>query len=232
MKKRYRIILLFCFIVFMCITSCFIAKKIGLDDLTTFKSILNENAFGALIYVILLTFQVVFIPINSLVLIVPAILTFGAIKAFLLSLIALILGSITAYGLGKFFGNKILHFFTSGESANKWQKVLSQNAKFVLPLFLLVPIFPDELICLIAGIVKINFWYFLVVSIITRIIDLTCICFIGAVIPMHDWWLLLWGFLILVSFILAYIIGKNQEKLQNTIIKITSKKSKHNSSNL
>lgn len=218
MGKKVKIILFVSLILSISIGLCFFIKYIGLDDLNNIKKLLNDSIYGGIIYIILLALQVVFVPINSLILIIPAIMTFGAFKAFILSFVALLIGSILSYYIGKFFGSNVLKFFAGKQIAEKWQNSLSKNGKFMLPILLIIPIFPDELICMLAGIAKLNFWYFLTVSIFTRFVDLSCICFIGAVLPMYGWWLVLWAILIIISTIIAIWISRNQEKLQNKII--------------
>ena len=226
MNKKFKIIISFIAIILVSIFLCFTINAIGLDDLSTFKKIINDNIWGAGLYILILSLQVVFIPINSLILIIPAIMVFGAIKAFVFSFIALLIGSCTAYYIGKVFGNSLLKFFADRNSIDKLQNTLSQNGKFVLPILLLVPIFPDEVICILAGIAKLKFGYFFVVSFVTRLIDLTCTCFIGAILPMHGWWLVLWAILFVFSTIIAIWIGKNHNKIQNKVFNFINNKLK------
>lgn len=226
MNKKFKIIISFIAIILVSIFLCFTINAIGLDDLSTFKKIINDNIWGAGLYILILSLQVVFIPINSLILIIPAIMVFGAIKAFVFSFIALLIGSCTAYYIGKVFGNSLLKFFADRNSIDKLQNTLSQNGKFVLPILLLVPIFPDEVICILAGIAKLKFGYFFVVSFVTRLIDLTCTCFIGAILPMHGWWLVLWAILFVLSTIIAIWIGKNHNKIQNKVFNFINNKLK------
>lgn len=223
MGKKVKIgLLIFVVLIFGAI-SCFLLNKIGLDDLGTIKSLLNDNIYGAIFYVILLGLQVVFVPINSLVIIVPAIMAFGAFKCFLLSVVALMIGSCIAYYIGKIFGTSVIRFFAGAKNAEKWQNLLLKNGKFALPLLLIIPIFPDELICMLAGIARLKFGYFFTVSLLTRIVDLSCICFIGAILPMHGWWLVLWIALITLSTLLAVYLSKHQDKIQNKIVQYIGK---------
>lgn len=220
MGKKVKLGILIFIVLALGVVSCFLLNKIGLDDLGTIKSLLNDNIYGAIFYVILLGLQVVFVPINSLVIIIPAIMAFGAFKCFLLSVVALMIGSCIAYYIGKIFGSSMLKFFAGSKNAEKWQNALMKNGKFALPLLLLIPIFPDELICMLAGIARLKFGYFLAVSLVTRIIDLSCICFIGAILPMHGWWLVLWITLITLSTLLAVYLSKHQDAIQNKIMQI------------
>ncbi|MBQ8749744.1 MAG: TVP38/TMEM64 family protein [Clostridia bacterium] len=234
MGKKVKLTILICFIILLGLGLCFVIKSVGLDNLSTIKNLLNDNIYGAIIYVTLLAMQVVFVPINSMILIIPAIMAFGAFKAFLLSLLALLIGSCISYYIGKIFGTSLIKFFAGTAQVEKWQNALSKNGKFVLPILLLIPIFPDELICMLAGIARLKFGYFFLVSLITRIIDLSCICFIGAVLPMHGWWLVLWGCLIALCTLLAIYLGRNQEKLQSKVMNFINKnlkRKKHKQNN-
>lgn len=194
-----------------------LVNKLGLDNITKLQNIVKNGFIGALVYIILLVLQVVFIPINSLMLIVPAILLFGAVKAFLLSMIALTIGSAISYSLGKLFGLSLISWIAGKERAIKYQEKLGQNGKYLLPIFLLIPIFPDEIMCMLSGASKINFWYFLIVIIITRAIDLASTCFIGAIIPFRGWWLLLWAGILVIAVLLTTYITKHHDKISSKI---------------
>ena len=217
MKKWVRILILVLIIITISILCCILVNILGLDNMAKLQSIVNNGFTGAIIYILLLVLQLVFIPINSLMLIVPAILLFGATKAFLLSMIALVIGSSISYYLGKIFGLPLISWIAGKENAKSWQEKLGTNGKFLLPIFLLIPIFPDEIMCMLAGVSKINFLYFLVVVIITRAIDLASTCFIGAIIPFRGWWLLLWAGILIVAVLLASIITKHHDKISHKI---------------
>ena len=212
MKNKNKILIILCLVV-VTIALCFIFNRLGLDNVTTLRTILNDNWLGAIIYISLLVIQIIALPINSLILIVPAIIVFGVYKAFLLSLIGMIIGSLITFYLGRLFGNQILNWLVGTSKAEILKKKLADNGKFMLPLFLLIPIFPDELVCLVAGVSNIRPSYFIVVTILTRAIDLAFTCFVGAIIPFHGWWLLLWLALFIISFIGSYLLTKYQSKI-------------------
>ena len=217
MKKWLKILITILIITVISIICCVIINALGLDNMAKLQSIASNGLSGAIIYIALLILQVVFIPINSLMLIVPAIILFGAIKAFILSLIALVIGSICAFYLGRYFGLPFISWLVGKDKASAWQNKLGQNGKLLLPIFLLIPVFPDELMCMLAGLSKINFLYFFIVIIITRAIDLASTCFIGAIIPFHGWWLLLWVSIIVITVLMAGYLTKHQEKISNKI---------------
>lgn len=225
MKKTiFRTILLIVIIASICIASYFLLKAFNLDDIETLREIVNRGVLGVLIYIILQIIQVVFIPINTTIFTIPAIILFGPVKAFLISWTGCALGSICMFFIAKFCGNKVLSWVVGEEKANKYARILSKG-KYLLPLFLLIPIFPDDIMCASAGIAKINSFYFIAVIILTRCIDTACTCFIGASLIQSPIGIAVLIVFTVIMSILSIWLTKNQEKIENWFInKFTKKK--------
>ena len=224
MKKTIlRTILLVVIIASICLASYFLLRAFNLDDIETLKEIVNRGAWGIVIYIILQIIQVIFIPINTTIFTIPAIILFGPVKAFFISWAGCALGSICMFLIARFCGNRVLSWVVGEEKANKYAGVLGKG-KYLLPLFLLIPIFPDDIMCASAGIAKINSFYFIAVIAITRCIDTACTCFIGASLIQSPIGIALLAVFIVVMLILSIWLTKNQEKVENWFIKIFTKK--------
>lgn len=224
MKKKIKFFGILIIITIMSLLLCFFIDKFHINNLETLKNIVNEKWTGSLIYILLLTIQVVCIPINALILIIPAIVLFGAVKTFILSFIGLILGSVISYILGYIFGTSILKFFAE-ENYEKWQNILNGGYKWLFPILMLIPVFPDELLCLLSGIGKINFPYYFAVILITRAIDLGCICFIGSTLVLSPNLLTILLVVVAITVIISFFIPK---KAKDKVIDILLKKHKKN----
>lgn len=225
-NKYKKLIITTIIVVVISIILCVIVNISGLDDINTIKKLITDGILGAVIYVFLLALQILFVPINSLILIIPAIIIFGPLSAFVLSIIGVMLGSIIAYYMGIVFGESLLNWLVGKKSSAEWREKLSKNGKYLLPFLMLIPIFPDEIVCVMSGVVRINFVYFFVVSLITRIFDLICTCFIGAIIPFQGWWLLFWIAFMILGCILTVYLVKKQDALEKYISNIWTKFSK------
>ena len=224
MKKTIlRTILLVVIIASICLASYFLLRAFNLDDIETLRGIVNRGAWGVIIYIILQIIQVIFIPINTTIFTIPAIILFGPVKAFFISWAGCALGSICMFLIARFCGNRVLSWVVGEEKANKYAGVLGKG-KYLLPLFLLIPIFPDDIMCASAGIAKINSFYFIAVIAITRCIDTACTCFIGASLIQSPIGIALLAVFIVVMLILSIWLTKNQEKVENWFIKIFTKK--------
>ena len=217
MKKK-RIVLVIIIVALFSVLCCYLINKLGLDDITKLRKIVNNGFSGSVIYVLLLALQVTFLPVNSLVLIVPAIVLFGSSKAFLLSLIGCVIGSLFAYGIGRIFGSQVMIWLFGEKKVKEFEEKLS-SAYILLPVFLLIPIFPDEVMCVAAGANKVNSAFFCITIIITRAIDLFFTCFVGASIPFEGWYLLVWALIGLIALFAVYLLTKNQKRLVEFLTK-------------
>lgn len=198
-------------------------KYFKLNNITTLKHICNNSFLGHLVFVLLQVIQVVFLPINSIIFIIPAIIIFGPAKAFVISYIGLIIGSIIMFFIGRFGGIGILKWIVGDEKAYKYKKILGKG-KFILPIFMLLAIFPDDLLCVSAGMSDIDFGYFLLVILATRAIDLACTCFIGTHAVKSPLGIALLVIFIIIAIILSITLTKKQDKLENWAIKTFSRK--------
>lgn len=82
-------------------------------------------------------------------------------------------GCVLAYWLGRWFGIKAVKWCAgSDEDFNKWSDFINKKGKIFYFLTILLPIFPDDLLCLVAGSIKFKFWLYLLLNLIGRTIGL------------------------------------------------------------
>ena len=222
MKKIAKII--FIATVFCCIAggAYLLLKAFGLDSIDTLREIVNQGFWGYIIYIVLQIIQVLFIPINTSIFTIPAIVLFGPVKAFLISWIGCTLGSIIMFLIAKIWGIKLLKWIVGEEKATKYANMLKKG-KYLLPIFLTVPIFPDDIICASAGLGNINFLYFCVVIIITRAIDTACACFIGAELIKTPVGIVALVVFVIVMCIVGFFVTKHQDKIDAWFVNKFSK---------
>lgn len=178
--------------------------------------ILAWGFWSYLIFVILQFLQVTFLPLPASLTTLAGVIIFGPFYTFLLSTLSIILGSIFAFFLGKFFGIKLLNWIFGKEKTESFQRKLKKG-NILFFFMMLFPFFPDDLLCMMAGTIDMNFKYFLVTNLITRPVGLFCLCFFGGgyIIPFHSWGLWVWGIMIftLAMFLIYYF--KNKQKIDN-----------------
>lgn len=223
MKKIIKILLIALLLCGIAVGAYFLLKAYKLDNIETLREIVNQGFWGYIIYIVLQIFQVIFIPINTTIFTIPAIVLFGPVKAFLISWIGCSLGSICMFLIAKIWGIKVLKWIVGEEKAVKYANILKKG-KYLLPIFLLVPIFPDDIMCASAGLGNINFIYFCAVIIVTRAIDTACTCFIGATLIKTPVGIALLALFVVAMCIVGYFVTKKQDKIDTWFVNKFSKK--------
>jgi len=99
-KSILKLILVTLIVVAICIGAYFLLKLLGLDNLETLRKVCNNNIWGALIFIVLQIFQVVFLPIGNLAFTIPGAIIFGATKGFFITWFGVAVGSVIMYYVG------------------------------------------------------------------------------------------------------------------------------------
>lgn len=197
-------------------------KYFKLDNITTLKTICNNGPIGTLLFVTLQIIQVVFLPLNSIIFTVPAIIIFGPLKAFLISYVGITIGSIIMFFVGRYGGLKIMSMLVGSNKAMHYANTLGKG-KLLLPLFLLIAIFPDDILCVSAGLSNINFCYFFVVILITRAIDLIVTCFVGTIAIKSTLGIILIVLFVLTGILLSIVLTKKEKEIETWFVNIFAK---------
>ena len=139
-------------------------------------------------------------------------LLFGTGAAFLLSTTATILGSIIVFQLSRVLGGPFVERFISDRNLNRYREVLRRKCDTFLLLAFLFPFFPDDLICIMAGLTQISFRRFLFLVIIGRPWGLLAAAAVGgSTLQIPLWGMVLLGVAGLFIFILAMRYGDRFE---------------------
>lgn len=188
-------------------------------------------SFGAwawLVYFAIQYLQVLLIPLPAQITTVAGALIFGGWIAFLISTVAVVLGSFTAFAIGKSAGVGVAIKISSKETVEKYQDLLTKKGLLFLPIMFLFPLFPDDLLCFIAGTTKMSWAYFVAVTLLTRPLGIGLICFFGSgdIIPFSGWGIPVWIVLFAVLVSIALVLLKYQDKIINWVINTFGKKTK------
>ena len=187
--------------------------------------ILSMGFYGRAIFVLLQFLQVTFLPIPASVLVIAGSLVYGPIQASLLSLSGILLGSALAFYLGKTFGKKLVVFMVGKESCNKWIKFLD-NGKYSYVIMMLLPFFPDDVLCLVAGVTDMTWLFFIVTQFLTRPVGVITTAYLGGgeLIPYNGWGLFVWGGIILLALVMIIITTKYKDQIENFMSRLFRKK--------
>jgi uncharacterized membrane protein YdjX (TVP38/TMEM64 family) len=124
---------------------------------------------SALVFLGLQVGQVLFAPIPGEVTGFLGGYMFGVLNGFLLSTVGLTVGSMLAFGIGHFLGERVVRKLVRCESFEKYNQMVQYKGILVIFVFFLVPGFPKDYLCMFLGLTTLPGRVFFVISTIGRI---------------------------------------------------------------
>ena len=130
---------------------------------------------------------------------------------------AYLVGALAAYWLGYKFGRKATRWCAgSDEEYEKWATFLSKKGKYFYAATILLPVFPDDLLCLIAGSLKFDIGFFTASNLICRTIGLlTMMGVLGALGSLSGggyFSTILWGVLFIVLLTISILLERKERR--------------------
>ncbi len=235
--KKAALIRLFslgCILLQLILIFIFIGQKTGFFQLLSSPERLQAflekaGVWMPTIYILLQYLQVTVLPIPSVVSTLAGVTLFGAWRASIYSFIGIFLGSVTAFIIGRKLGKKAVAWLVGADSLKKWQTKLKGKDNFILTAMFFLPMFPDDILCFIAGLSSMTNLYFFIMIALARIISITACCFSFQLIPFNTWWgIALWMFIFTVIFAACILLYKNMDKINKKLKKIFKRKRKNN----
>ena len=231
-QKVLRTILVVVIVGLILCSTYFVLKITGIwervNSVQKLQTLILELGFwGRSAFVLLQFLQVTFIPIPSPILVVAGTLIYGPFEAGLLSLAGILLGSAVAFFIGRIFGKKLVVYMVGKNTEQKWRKFLS-GCKYTFVLMMLLPLFPDDILCLVAGVTDMSSTFFMVTQLISRPIGIFALSYFssGQIIPYHGWGLIVWGIIAILSLVAIYLTSKYNQKIENFIKNLFKKQKK------
>jgi uncharacterized membrane protein YdjX (TVP38/TMEM64 family) len=174
------------------------------------------------------------VPIPGAVTILAGNYLFGPWLSLLYSYIGMMLGGLFAFALGRWIGRPYVNWVAgSKKKADEWIKKLKGREKVFLFFAFLLPLFPDDILCSIAGVLPITWIEFTFMQVITRATSIggTLLFMSGEVIPYHGWGIVVLVILTVIAIIAFVISLKYANKLNDAfsrfIDKLTKKKGRN-----
>lgn len=191
---------------------------------STKEFLLQYGSYSRAFYVFLHFLQTTIIPISNLPTIFAGLLLFDSFEVFILTTIGVYIGSLTSFAFGKLFGRKAVEWVLGEKTVNHYLKIAKGREQAAIFTMLLLPGFPDDILCIIAGITPMGWRFFIFMLIVTRTIPTVVMVYFADKIPEFGWW----GILIIIAyislfFILSRLMIKKWDKISAFIDKIKSK---------
>lgn len=124
--------------------------------------------YSHLLFFLVQFLSVVLAPIPSNITAAAGGLLFGTWPAFVITFGAVAAGSLLVFWLARALGRDFADRLVSRKLSEKYQDVLRTKAPVFLVLAFLFPFFPDDMLCILAGLTDISFRRFAVIVLLTR----------------------------------------------------------------
>ena len=165
-----------------------------------------------LVYFLIQLASVIVAPIPSNITAAVGAVLFGLWSSFLLTWAAVAAGSALVFLLARALGQKFADQFVSQKLSDKYLDVIRRKRDVFLALAFLFPFFPDDLLCILAGLTDISFRRFFILVLLTRPWGLLVACAVGSsTLSIPLWGMALLGAAGLVLFLLAMKYGDRVE---------------------
>ncbi|MBT2694492.1 TVP38/TMEM64 family protein [Bacillus sp. ISL-55] len=197
----------------------YMTKIVVLTDTYGFEGMLKEHLKTAKYIFFFISFaQPIILPIPEAVTVPGASAVFGPATAAAISFLGTILGITAMFFAARYGGRKFISKLIKEEQLQKYDKYVSKNETLIMFLLFIVPILPDEIICVGAGIGQVLPKRFLLIASVSKLITATLLAYsvqLAAALPISGSQLLI-GFLatVLIFIGISYLSKKafNKER--------------------
>lgn len=187
----------------------------------------SKGSWMSIVFILLQFLQVIILPIPSFITVAAGSALFGPFVSSLYSLLGIVLGSIAAFCIGKYLGYPAVSWLVGEDTLKKWLKKIKGKDKLLLSAMFLLPVFPDDVLCFVAGISTMSFPFFLVVILVSRVLAIFTTSYSIHLIPFTTWWgLLIWCVFFAILLALFVVLYKKSDEVQAWFEKKFSQKGK------
>ena len=179
------------------------------------KLILDSGAWGVIVCVLIQLLQVVVLPAPGWVFYIAVTAIYGPVWAFVICYLSTILGSIIAFYIGKRLGKPAVEWCIGKEDTEKYLGFLLKKGKVPFVLMELLPFFPDDILCMVAGLTGMSYRFFITTIVLIRPIYIAFVCFLGTgnLIPFSGWGIPVWVTIFGIIITVCALYFKHQDKV-------------------
>ncbi|OFK59543.1 hypothetical protein HMPREF2811_00705 [Globicatella sp. HMSC072A10] len=162
-------------IIFTVIASFFIAQSSFFKPGGGFNELLEKlGIVGPIVFIFLQITQTIYPIIPMGLTNVIGNLVFGTWLGFLCNVTGMLIGSSINFYLGRRFGESVVKAFISDEQYDKYISKIGDSKAFerLIIIGFILPVFPDDIFCMISGMSKLTFKRFFMLVVLYRPISL------------------------------------------------------------
>lgn len=143
----------------------------------------------------------------------------GASWAFALGLIGTLAGICTLYELTRKKGRKFIQKFINMSKIEKYNEFVGRHSIIITGLLFIIPVLPDEIICVGAGLANIKRGIFLTTALFSKIVSISMIAYaevFAKTFQLSKWEILFIELVILFTFagLFRFFSKRKSERIQ------------------
>ena len=164
MKKKNVLLTLFSVLLIGLLFGCLLYLE---DDI---GRILELTApYSHMVFFFIQFLSVIFAPIPSNITATAGAMFFGPMESFMITYLAVAIGSVSVFAFVRYFRRKLDQEKMNRKIGDsRYLKLLYEKPTLFLFIAFLLPVFPDDVICYLAGLTSIKPWLFALLIIIAR----------------------------------------------------------------
>lgn len=172
----------------------------------------SYSPYSHIVFFMVQLLSVILAPIPSNITAAAGGVLFGTWPSFLLTAGAVVLGSAAVFALARVLGRSFAENFVSRKVSERYLETIRTKRDTFLVLAFLFPFFPDDVICILAGLTDIPFKRFVLLVLFTRPWGLLFASALGgAALDVPVWAMVLMG---LAGFVLFLVGMKYGDRVQ------------------
>ncbi len=217
---RFCLVLL---LVLLVMVVLYLAVGLFTDVLTSPASmkriLLDLGPWSPLVFILIQILQVIFAPIPGQAAGFVSGYVYGVPLGMLYTMIGTTLGSLLAFSLARLLGRPFVEKVVDKEALAKFDYLSNEKGLFTLFILFLLPIFPDDAICYIAGTTRIPIWKLVIVAFFGRFPGFLVLNLVGAGFNEAGGWIswVLLGSMIFIS-IMLFLVKDRMERFFTRIV--------------
>ena len=192
--------------------------------------IAGAGAWAGLVYFVLQMMTVIIAPIPSNISMMAGALALGFWPAMILGVLAVVVGSVIVFLAARALGRNAVQRFLDRGVMDKYLPIIEEKQDMFLFLTMLFPFFPDDALCMLAGLTNIPLGRFVVIMALARPWGLVVAALLGSgsiSLPIWTWTAIGVAGLLIFVLVMKYS-AQIEDALLRFVRRIVPKKNRTN----
>ena len=217
-------------ILAVCIGAAALVKSGMLEEMGSVEGVRARidaaGPMASVVYFLLQMMTVIVAPIPSNVTMMAGAMALGFWEALILGLAAVVLGSVLVFAAGRALGRDAVSRKLKNGVMEKYLPIIEEKQDMFLFLTMLFPFFPDDVLCILAGLTSMPFKRFVLIMALTRPWGLIVAALLGSglmhapqILDVLPWWAIALGVAALAAvFVLALMHAGRIERATKALV--------------